>query len=61
MLRVCLSVSDALHVVISRSTYVPADGILSFFFTAEQYSTVYMYHMQVYPLSIQLSVAIPVS
>ena len=31
--------------IISRSIHVAANGIISFFFMAEQYSTVYMYHI----------------
>ena len=31
--------------IISRSTHVAADGIISLFFMAGQYSIVYMYHI----------------
>ena len=31
--------------IISRSIHDAADGIISFFFRAEQYSTVYIYHI----------------
>ena len=31
--------------IIFRSVYVAANGIISFFFMAEQYSIVYMYHI----------------
>ena len=35
----------SLSMIISRSIHVAANGIISFFFMAEQYSTVYMYHI----------------
>ena len=31
--------------IISRSIHVVANGIISFFFMTEEYSTVYMYHI----------------
>ena len=42
---ICLSLSDVLSMIISRSIYVAADGIILFFFMAEWYSIVYMHHI----------------
>ena len=38
----CLS---SLSMIIFRSTHVAANGMISFFFMAEYYSIVYMYHI----------------
>ena len=35
----------SLSMIISRSIHVAANGIISFFFMAEYYSSVYMYHI----------------
>ena len=35
----------SLSMVISRSIHIAANGIISFFFMAEQYSIVYVYHI----------------
>ena len=43
---ICLSLFDLLGLVMtSRSIYVAADGIFSFFLMARKYSIVYMYHI----------------
>ena len=42
---VFLSVSDLLSVIISRFMRVATNGVISFFFMAESYSTVSMYHI----------------
>ena len=41
--------------IISRSIHVAVNGIISFFFTAEQYSIVYMYHIFSYLFTCHLS------
>ena len=44
---ICPSLSDLLHLVliISSCIHIAANGITSFFFTAEYYAIVYMYHI----------------
>ena len=43
---ICFSVwLTLLRMIISRSIHFATDGIISFFFMAEQYSIVYMYHI----------------
>ena len=41
---ICLS-HTSLSMIISRSIYVIADDVISFFFVTEQYSIVYIYHI----------------
>ena len=45
MIFLCLCLTDSLSVTRSRSIHVAANGTVSFFLTAEQYSIVYMNHI----------------
>ena len=45
MIFVFLCLTTSLGMIISRSIHVAANGIISFFFMAEYYSIVYMYHI----------------
>ena len=42
----------SLSMTISRFIHVAANGIISFFFMAESYSIVYMYHIFIIHLSV---------
>ena len=45
---ICLSLSDLLSMRISTSIHVAANGIILFFFIADYYSIVYLYHILIH-------------